>query len=271
MGPSHDQEIIDELFGHVLKAAQVLQINQDTNLVKIQVAKSHLLMPQIAADGRLMEWAQPFEETELGHRHLSHLYAFYPGYQYTQAQTPDYANAVRKSLEVRLQNGLGYVGWSGGWVSNLWARFGEGNKALQAVNNVLATHTAPNLFDIPPFQIDGNMGVTAGIAEMLLQSHQGFVDLLPALPSDWSTGEVKGLCARGAFVVDMTWEKGQLTGVVLHAKNGGSVTLHHAGQTITLSTRAGASIHLNGQLKVVRTQTGFAGKKEQQGLSITKP
>jgi alpha-L-fucosidase 2 len=250
MGPSHDQEVINELFTQVIAAADILGVSNSADIQKIKTSKEQLLLPKIGNDGRLLEWAEPFKETELGHRHLSHLYSFYPGSAYTQASTPEYTNAIRKSLEVRLANGGGYTGWSGAWVSNLWARFHDGDKAMVAINNVLKNNTALNLFDMhPPFQIDGNFGVTAGIAEMLLQSHQGFVELLPALPAAWRDGEVKGLCARGAFTIDMQWKNGRLIKARAVSKEGCKLQIRYADKSFSTKTKKGASYLFDENLK----------------------
>jgi len=250
MGPSHDQQIIHELFTNVIQSAQILGLN-DEILQKIKAADSNLQLTQIAQDGRLMEWAEPFTEVEPGHRHLSHLYALYPGNQFNAEQTPDYFKAAKKSLEFRLSHGGGYTGWSGAWVTNLWARLFEGDKALEAINKILTTNTANNLFDLhPPFQIDGNFGSTAGMAEMLLQSQSGLVQLLPALPSSWKDGEIKGLMARGDFEVAMSWKDGKLTSAKILSNKGGLLKLKYGTKTINIQTKANKTYVLDGDLKM---------------------
>jgi len=227
MGPSHDQLIIDELFSNVLQSAAILK-DQDSLIEKISTARQNLLKPKIGEDGRLLEWAEPWEETEPGHRHMSHLYGLHPANVYNQEQTPEYVAAAEKSLRYRLDHGGGHTGWSAAWISNFWARLKNGDEALGSLNNILTQKTASNLFNLhPPFQIDGNFGATAGIAEMLIQSHQGYIELLPALPVAWKSGEVKGLCARGGYEVDMKWADGKLVSYRVYSKTGGNARLKY--------------------------------------------
>lgn len=239
MGPSHDQEIIEETFSNTINAIYALHLKPEY-LDWYRTAKEKLLKPRIGDDGRIIEWAQPYTEREPGHRHVSHLYALYPGYSFFTDTTEDYLPAAKKSLEARLKNGGAQTGWSAAWVANFWARLHEGDNALKYFNSILIKKSAPNLFDLhPPFQIDGNFGATAGIAEMLLQSHAGYIELLPALPAAWKDGTIKGLCARGGFVLDMKWENGALTSASVFSKTGGNVKVKYRAKEIELKLTKG--------------------------------
>ena len=236
MGPAHDEQVIWQLFKNFIDASKVLDIEDDF-LQKVIKSKRELAKPKIGADGRLMEWNEEFQEVEPGHRHISHLFALHPGYQIDVRNTPELALASKKSLDFRIQNGGGHTGWSAAWLINQYSRLGEAENAKHSLNTVLRKSTSPNLFgQHPPFQIDANFGTTAGIAEMLLQSQSGAIRLLPALPKDWKNGEVKGLCARGGFVVDMKWESGELVNVRVFSNNGGNCELEYKGKEITFET-----------------------------------
>ena len=236
MAPSHDQQVIWQLFKNFIDASKALEIN-DNFLTTVIQAQKKLAKPKIGSDGRLMEWNEEFEEIEKGHRHISHLFALHPGYQIDIHKTPELALAAKKSLAFRIENGGGHTGWSAAWLINQYARLGDAENAEHSLNIVLAKSTSPNLLgQHPPFQMDANFGTTAGIAEMLIQSHSDEIRLLPALPNDWQNGEVKGLCARGGFVFDMKWELGELVYVRVYSKKGGSVKLQYKEKETSFET-----------------------------------
>jgi len=267
MGPSHDQEVIQGLFTDVLKAAGTLG-KSDPVLAEVEAALKNLARPGIGSDGRLMEWREEFQETEPTHRHVSHLYMLHPGSQIDTRKTPDLAAAARKSLEARTDIG---TGWSLAWKTNFWARLEDGNRAYQLLKNLLrpidsyttnmsnAGGTYPNLFcGHPPFQIDGNFGGTAGMAEMLLQSHlqdgdRPILHILPALPDVWGRGEANGLKARGGFEVSFSWKDGKLASAQIKSEKGGVCLLRYQSQTRDLALKPGQTIVLDGKLDPVRT------------------
>jgi alpha-L-fucosidase 2 len=216
MGPTTDTQIVRELFTNTLAAAEILGETAMTD--EINAALNKLAPHKISPDGYLMEWMEDYKEADIHHRHVSHLYGLHPSNQISPTQTPELAEACRVTLNRR---GDEATGWSRAWKMNFWARLGDGNRALKLFRSLLepspagagaVSGTYPNLFcSHPPFQIDGNFGGAAGIGEILIQSHEGFINILPALPDEWSEGSLKGFKVRGGAVVDLSWEDGRPT------------------------------------------------------------
>ncbi len=250
MGPSMDQEIIWDTFTNLIEAAEILGIEDDF-IREVIAARSKLALPKIGPDGRLMEWIEPFEEPDPHHRHISHLFALHPGRQYTHQLKPEMLDAARKSLEFRGFGGD--VGWSNAWKTCFFARMHDGEQAHWYLSRLVGRNAFPNLLNGcwpgRVFQIDGNYGGCAGIAEMLLQSHVGEIHLLPALPKAWAEGSVKGLCARGGFEVNIAWKDGKLIKADIHAKRGGICKVRHEDKVVEIKTRAGKSYTLNRHLE----------------------
>jgi alpha-L-fucosidase 2 len=255
-GSGMDMAIIRELFACTAQASSILGTDADFRaLLKEKTVKC--LPYLIGKKGQLQEWQEDFEETDPHHRHIAHLFGLHPGSQITLRGTPELAAAARKTLELR---GDGGTGWSKAWKINFWARLEDGNHAYKMVSELLTQSTHPNLLDVcPPFQIDGNFGGCAGIAEMLLQSHEetgdrgqetGFVlRLLPALPSAWPSGRVTGLRARGGFEVDMTWANGALASVTLRSVGGKVCRVEYVGKACAVNLSPGQATTLNGNLQ----------------------
>ncbi len=241
LGSAMDQQVVTEVFSNYLKATSILEIeNEWTKRIKNQLDQ---LRPgfQLGTDGRILEWDREYEELEPGHRHMSHLYGFHPGDQVSLSETPELFEAVRKTLDFRLENGGAGTGWSRAWLINCAARLMDGNMAQEHIQLLLEKSIFLNLFDAhPPFQIDGNFGYTAGVAEILIQSHeQGIIRLLPALPPNWKNGKVKGLKARGNINVDLEWETNKLKYVRLTSKNNSKIDLIYNGKSIPINLEAG--------------------------------
>ena len=239
MGPAMDREIVFELFNNCIKAAEILNIDTDfSNILKSKIKQMAPL--EIGKDGRLLEWVGELKEAAPGHRHISHLYALHPSNQISKSKTPELFEAAKKTIAGRLAKGGGHTGWSRAWIINFYARLLEGEKAH---NNILALQrksTLPNLLDVhPPFQIDGNFGVVSGITEMLMQSHNDEVHLLPALPSAWASGSIKGIVAKKGFEIDMNWELGKLKTLVVTSKLGNVLKLRYNDEVKEIETKKG--------------------------------
>jgi alpha-L-fucosidase 2 len=248
MAPAMDTEIIRAVFDRVARGSKLLGMDEDLR-GQVQAAAKRLPPFKVGKAGALQEWNEDYDETEPGHRHISHLFALYPDNQITLRGTPELAQAARKVLEHRLENGGGSTGWSRAWIVNCWARLEDGEKAYRSALEMLRHSTRGNLFDVcgmkvnSPFQIDGNLGGPAGLMEMLLQSHSGVLRLLPALPRGWATGSFRGLRARGGVDVDCAWRDAKATRVTMRAGVDGIVRLAApAGQRVLRVTRAGRNL-----------------------------
>jgi alpha-L-fucosidase 2 len=254
-----DMQLLRYLFGACIEASRLLGVDEDFRK-ELEARRPRLAPTRIAADGRIMEWLEDYREDDPHHRHVSHLWGLYPGFEINRQTTPALAAAARKSLEARGDSG---TGWGIAYKAALWARLGDGNRACRLLANLLqpaqnAGGTYPNLFDsCPPFQIDGNFGAAAGIAEMLVQSRivepedaklESEIELLPALPDAWAEGGVQGLRARGGFEVDLRWEKGRLTEARILSLAGNPLRVRYGGETAVFDSRSGKAFVLDGSL-----------------------
>lgn len=235
-GTTFVHAVIREILLDAIEASKVLGVDSKERK-QWQEVLAHLAPYKVGRYGQLMEWSKDIDDPKDEHRHVNHLFGLHPGHTLSPITTPDLAKAARVVLEHR---GDGATGWSMGWKLNQWARLQDGNHAYKLFGNLLKNGTLDNLWDThPPFQIDGNFGGTAGITEMLLQSHMGFIQLLPALPDAWKNGSISGICAKGNFEVDLSWKDGQLAEATIFSKAGEPCTVRYGDKVLSFKTSKG--------------------------------
>ena len=240
-GATFVHAVVREILLDAIEASKVLGVDKKKRKQWNDVL-SKLVPYKIGRYGQLMEWSTDIDDPKDEHRHVNHLFGLHPGHTVSPVTTPELATAAKVVL---LHRGDGATGWSMGWKLNQWARLQDGNHAYTLFGNLLKNGTMDNLWDThPPFQIDGNFGGTAGVTEMLLQSHMGFIQLLPALPNAWKDGSVSGICAKGNFEVDMIWENNQLKEATVHSGAGGNCVIKYGDKMLSFKTIKGQSYQL---------------------------
>ena len=237
MGPTMDIQILRQLCKAYLDSASVLGETDGVDVITDMLNK--LPPTKIAEDGRIQEWQKDYKEVSKGHRHISHLYGLHPGNEITK-ETPELFEAAKETLRVRLENGGGHTGWSRAWVTCFYARLGEGEKVYENIMQLLIKSIKDNLYDThPPFQIDGNFGIAAAMVEAIVQSHAGFIELLPALPSKWKSGKMTGLRLRGTIGCDISWKDNELSELILTADKDTAVDVVYKEKRIKVTLEAG--------------------------------
>jgi len=254
-GASIDMQILTDLFGYYIEAAKVLSLDPEFR-AKVEVARSRLTPPQIGKDGTLQEWTEDFEDLEPEHRHNSHLYGLYPGNVISAKRTPHLIDGCKKVLEKR---GDGASGWSRAWKVALWARLYDGNRSNKIFKGYIKEQCYPQLFAKcgTPMQVDGTLGLAAGITEMLVQSHEGVIQLLPALPDEWDRGRFDGVCARGGFELDINWQDSNITEVEILSKAGNTCRIDAVGKFKVTKDGKKVAVKINKDRSIeFKTQAG---------------
>ncbi|MEV4363893.1 glycoside hydrolase N-terminal domain-containing protein [Nonomuraea sp. NPDC049625] len=279
-GPTMDNQILRDLFNGCAKASELLGTDASFR-TQVLAARDRLPPMKTGSRGNIQEWLYDWVETEQNHRHISHLYGLHPSNQITKRGTPALYTAARRTLELRGDDG---TGWSLAWKINYWARMEEGTRAHDLIRALVTTaRLAPNMFDLhPPFQIDGNFGATSGIAEMLLQSHNGELHVLPALPAAWPSGKAQGLRGRGGYTVDATWSSGGATEILIRFDRDGTVNVRSrifagtyqvvdttTGDTVSVAKPENDVIGLTGQAGRTYRMTGSGGPPPATYVRIT--